>query len=773
MKETNMIYRRTFWVVSCLGALLSSTSLAHAHTRWLVLDSIQTDHQSEGDAEVTNVADNVMDVQPETTEQLEDEFWSEALKNVEVSSALDTDEDIPTLTAEGSFILPTYILPEADERKNVEKTAVADTTNPWRQDGVTMGEHSVIETPTMEAPTLDHVEEQYAQTEDLLAQTSTRLETIEARIRELQELNTQMAEATQAAVDEETERLAATLTEETSTPEESVEEEPAMTQSVEVEISVDEPEPISVAQALPEVVPQVKPQPKVQKQTTVQTTTTTQTQPVVTAQPKVTAQPVVQPQPVAQQPVLIAASDVQAQQDEIRTQKAAIQAKKAEIQARQEENKLNTQKNQIQETKAKIAKLQQTVEYAGLQVAYQDTTALLNNTAKKLKSLENDLAQLKKNEENQQKAKLVEDQYQKTAALLSVTTAQLESVERRMAALDAQEAQIKAEQEAAQVRAEAARIEAARARALAQAAQQTAPAVEEVTTYAEEEPAVLTMEPETTPEAESPIVVAQIPTTMVEISAPVVVAQAPEADVEEESEAQQPTFTETDLPSMKMADATTIQLQNAAEALANATARLEALEARLTAAPQTNLAVAAPSQKKRPWLLPIEAMEEDTEEAAEEVTPIIPTVKNAYVDRVLQAIDRSEKNRDSSTYPDDVMLRTIPNEIKINFQPGRAELSAQALKWVHVFSYSMKHRPQNAIEIRMGMQQLELQARRFALLKAALLSNGVSPRQIRFTLTNRDNDSVVLRVIPLVQDYDLQERDVQSGQKVKQVIYQW
>ena len=623
-KTSNTICRHAFWLASCLGALLSTTALAQAHTRWLVVDSVQ----AEGDADVTEAADNVMDPQPEETRQLEDEFWSEALQNVEVSSALDTDEDIPTLTAEGSFILPTYILPEADVRKTAEKPAVVDESNPWRQDGVVVGEAEVIQTPTLE-----HVEEQYAQTEDLLAQTSTRLETIEARIRDLQEMNAQMAQATEEAIDAETERLSAT---------QKVEE-------------------VAVADETP------APEPFIQEQ----------------------------PQAVvAQEAVEVAV--------------ATPSVDEAQVEA---------QKEQIEDTKEKIAKLQQTVEYAGLQVAYQDTTSLLNNTAKKLKGLENDLTQLKKTEADAQKAKLVEDQYQKTAELLSVTTAQLESVEKRMAELDAQEAELKTQQETQVV------------------AQQT-PAFDP---YGRRERAL-------------------------EIQKQILEQEQP-ASAEEAA-----------LPTMKVAGATALQLQNAADALANATARLEALENRLAATPrETNLAVATPCPKKRPWLLPVEAIEDETAEAQANNTIVanIPAVKDTYVDRVLQAIDRAEKNRTSTTYADDVMLRTIPNEIKINFQPGRAELSAQALKWVKVFSASMKNRAQNAIEIRMGMQQLELQARRFALLKAALLNNGVSPRQIRFTLTNRDNDSVVLRVIPLVQEVDLQQRDTQTGQKVKQVVYQW
>ena len=623
-QKTNIIYQHAFWVVSCLGVLLSTTSLAQAHTRWLVVDALQ----AEGDADVTEVADNVIDPQPVETNQLEDEFWSEALQNVEVSSALETDEDIPTLTAEGSFILPTYILPEADARANVAKPAVADGSNPWRQDGVVVGEATVVETPT-----LDNVEQQYAQTENLLAQTSTQLETIEARIRDLQAMNAQMAQATQDAVDAETERLA-------------------------------------------EVLPKAQPAELVVEE--------------VVAQPA-------QPQEVA------------------KVASAEVAAAEAEVEA---------QKEHIEDTKEKIAKLQQTVEYAGLQVAYQDTTALLNNTAKKLKNLENDLTQLKQTEADTQKAKLVEDQRQKTAELLTVTTAQLESVEKRMAALDAQENELKE------------KLEAEKTKETVVAATESAPAFDPYGRRAR------------------------------------AVEQQKQILAQEQAATAQKT-----LPTMQVADATAAKIQNAAEALANATARLEALEARLNATSprETNLAVAAPCPPKRPWLLPVEAIEEDTSDAPQDntIAANIPTVKDSYVDRVLQAIDRFEKTRSAATYADDVMLRTIPNEIKINFQPGRADLSAQALKWVRVFSASMKHKAQNAIEIRMGMQQLELQARRFALLKAALLNNGVSPRQIRFTLTNRDNDSVVLRVIPLVQEVDLQQRDTQTGQKIKQVVYQW
>ena len=74
----------------------------------------------------------------------------------------------------------------------------------------------------------------------------------------------------------------------------------------------------------------------------------------------------------------------------------------------------------------------------------------------------------------------------------------------------------------------------------------------------------------------------------------------------------------------------------------------------------------------------------------------------------------------------------------------------------------------------MSGKDLDLQSRRFALIKGALLSNGLTPRQIRFVLTDRDPDSIILRNITLPLEEEISSyRTEKNKAPVPQIIQKW
>ena len=100
-------------------------------------------------------------------------------------------------------------------------------------------------------------------------------------------------------------------------------------------------------------------------------------------------------------------------------------------------------------------------------------------------------------------------------------------------------------------------------------------------------------------------------------------------------------------------------------------------------------------------------------------------------------------------------------------------ISGKSFKWIKAFSYWPKQSLQKAAEVRMSAQDIDLQSRRFVLIKGALLSNGLSPRQIRFVLTDRDPNTIVLRTIVLPDEQEVYYKHQKNGKVVPQIISKW
>ena len=89
----------------------------------------------------------------------------------------------------------------------------------------------------------------------------------------------------------------------------------------------------------------------------------------------------------------------------------------------------------------------------------------------------------------------------------------------------------------------------------------------------------------------------------------------------------------------------------------------------------------------------------------------------------------------------------IPSELKLSFQPNRAEISGQTLEWLHAFSQNALKDDDVMVEIRIdGSGSYELQQKRLNLLYTIFANNGVNYEKINIIFTARDPNSFIRNV---------------------------
>lgn len=87
-----------------------------------------------------------------------------------------------------------------------------------------------------------------------------------------------------------------------------------------------------------------------------------------------------------------------------------------------------------------------------------------------------------------------------------------------------------------------------------------------------------------------------------------------------------------------------------------------------------------------------------------------------------------------------------PSELKLAFQPNRAEISGQTLEWLKAFAVSAIKNENVLIEIRIdGSNSFELQQKRLNLLYSILANNGVDFNKINIIFTAREPNSFIIR----------------------------
>lgn len=94
--------------------------------------------------------------------------------------------------------------------------------------------------------------------------------------------------------------------------------------------------------------------------------------------------------------------------------------------------------------------------------------------------------------------------------------------------------------------------------------------------------------------------------------------------------------------------------------------------------------------------------------------------------------------------------KILPTEIRLAFQPGRAEISGVTLKWIQAFANKTIEDDSAGLEIRIdGGSSYELQQKRLNLLHNILTNSGVDYRKIHTVFTTREPNSFIIRTVRL------------------------
>ncbi len=106
------------------------------------------------------------------------------------------------------------------------------------------------------------------------------------------------------------------------------------------------------------------------------------------------------------------------------------------------------------------------------------------------------------------------------------------------------------------------------------------------------------------------------------------------------------------------------------------------------------------------------------------------------------------KKQDSSS-------KILPTEIRLSFQPNRAEISGQTLKWIQAFANKTLEDATIGIEIRIdGTNSYALQQKRLNLLHNILTNKGVEYSKINTVFTTREPNSFIIRTIRINSNFN-------------------
>ena len=96
-----------------------------------------------------------------------------------------------------------------------------------------------------------------------------------------------------------------------------------------------------------------------------------------------------------------------------------------------------------------------------------------------------------------------------------------------------------------------------------------------------------------------------------------------------------------------------------------------------------------------------------------------------------------------------------PTELKLSFQPNRAEISGQTLEWLHAFADNAVGNEDVFVEIRIDKSApYALQEKRLKLLYKILVNNGVDYHKINIIFTDREPNSFIIRNVKYASEED-------------------
>lgn len=95
--------------------------------------------------------------------------------------------------------------------------------------------------------------------------------------------------------------------------------------------------------------------------------------------------------------------------------------------------------------------------------------------------------------------------------------------------------------------------------------------------------------------------------------------------------------------------------------------------------------------------------------------------------------------------------KILPTEMRLSFQPNRAEISGQTLRWIRAFANKTRQEKTVGLEIRIdGTSSPLLQQRRLNLLQNILLKEDVDGGKVKTVFTAREPNSFIIRTIRVI-----------------------
>ncbi len=101
-----------------------------------------------------------------------------------------------------------------------------------------------------------------------------------------------------------------------------------------------------------------------------------------------------------------------------------------------------------------------------------------------------------------------------------------------------------------------------------------------------------------------------------------------------------------------------------------------------------------------------------------------------------------------SDYKKNDIPSIMPAELRLSFQPNRAEISGKTLKWIYAFADNARDNDNVYVEVRIdGTSSYTLQQKRLNLLSSIFSTRGVDYRKINIIFTSREPNSFIIRNI--------------------------
>ena len=144
--------------------------------------------------------------------------------------------------------------------------------------------------------------------------------------------------------------------------------------------------------------------------------------------------------------------------------------------------------------------------------------------------------------------------------------------------------------------------------------------------------------------------------------------------------------------------------------------------------------------------------ENKKESSKEKSGGLLQSLTSIFSNKSENNVTDNQKNKEDNFNDDPLQYekdgKILPSEMRLSFQPNRAEISGKTLKWIQAFGEKAKNNDGIIIEIRIdGTTYYALQQKRLNLLYNILTNLGLDYNKISTVFTARDTNSFIIRTV--------------------------